>query len=373
VTGSILDSMPLRVAPSGPLAERLGSLPTDLYLARLVSGLAHIRLTLDTSGTAEAVKLAVTGRPDWQETAARTGAGVGTKVLAGSPTLSITAAADRLGDILDFLRHAADGLTWADLNVVTANAEQAARARRERQSPRTSARQLAAAPEPTPSKQPDPTGRLPLHLTLLADGAGSVEPAPAREVPAPAEHPLPGDCGSVHRSGTGQQTWYAVCWDLGPIDAERAAAAELFLFALGGAPFSPLFQTLRDDLGISYGQRSSVQRRRDGARAWLELAFPTACEAQVRATIDQIIAATDADIRWWLDRSRNVLLSSVLGALDYGSSQADALTLGRVIGSPTYSWDIAAHLVDGDVDRLLNRLPARLRTLSTARIGAYHG
>jgi hypothetical protein len=73
-----------------------------------------------------------------------------------------------------------------------------------------------------------------------------------------------------------------------------------------------------------------------------------------------------------MDRNRNVLLSSVLAALDFGSGQADALALGRVIGSPSYSWDVAAHLAGGDVRRLLDRVPVALRTLSTARVGSYH-
>lgn len=372
---SILDSMPVRVAATGPLARHLRALPADVYRSGLASGLAHVRLTLDAPGpaalVAEAVKLAVTTRPDWPAAAAHTGVGVGTKVLAGSPTLSLTVAADRLDSTLGFLRATADRLTWADLAQATTSVEQDARARQERQNPRTTARRLAAGPEPERrSEATEATGRLPVHLTLLAHVAGTVEPARVLEV-LPVEHPESVGAGAVHRSGSGKQTWYAVGWELRPVDAERAAAAELFLFALAGAPFSPLFQALRDELGISYGPRTSVQRRRGSARAWLDLAFPTAHEARVRSTIEQIFGAADDEIRRWMARSRTVLLSSVLGAFDFGSGQADALALGRVVGSPTYPWDVAAHLVDGDLSRLLDRVPTRLRMLSAARVGSY--
>jgi hypothetical protein len=380
-------------------------MPAGVYLSGLASRLAHVRLTLDACGSsgapaliAEACRLAVTTPPGWQATAARTGAGIGTKVFAGAPTLSVTVAADRLEDTLGFLCATAAGLTRADLAEATASAERAGQSRRERLSPRTTARWLAAGPEPAPDQPVDPAGRLPWHVTLLADRAGAgladtglggtglggtglggtglggtgrdgtAESAPDRGMRTAAQDL---ECpGTVSRSGTGEQTWYAACWELPPADAELAAAIELFLFALAGAPSSPLYQALRDDLGISYGPRTSVQLRRNGARAWLELAFPTAREAQARATTERILAGTD--VRHWMDRNRNVLLSSVLAALDFGSGQADALALGRVIGSPSYSWDVAAHLAGGDVRRLLDRVPVALRTLSTARVGSYH-
>ncbi|HEY1570422.1 MAG TPA: insulinase family protein [Pseudonocardiaceae bacterium] len=367
MTVTVSDSMPIRIAPTGPPAARLRGMPADVYRSGRASGLAHIRLTLDGSGAlaAEAAKLAITARPDWPATAAHTGAGIGTQVLAGTPTLSVTVADDRLADTLDFLCAQVKRLTWAELAETTARAEQAERSRRDRLSPRTTARRLATGQEPAPDR---PSGPVASHLTLLADVAGTVEPPPVHDAPAPTRPP---ECPrTTSRAGSGEQTWYAACWDLPQVDAESLAATELFLFALAGAPFSPLFLALRDDLGVSYGPRTGVQRRRTGARAWLELAFPTAREPEVRTTTERVLADTDA--RGRLDRGRAVLLSSVLAALDFGRGQADALALGRVVGSPTYAWDVAAHLAGNDIDRLLSRVPDALRTLGTARTGSYH-
>lgn len=338
---TVADSMPVRIAPTGPLRDT----PADVYLSGRTTGLAHIRLTV-TAPTAEAAKQALTTHPNWPATAARTGAGIGTKTLAGTPTLSLTVATDRLNDTLEFLCTAIQDLTWPEPTEHPTN------------NPKTTARNLATGPEPNPTAQ--------THLTVLADFKGTPEPAETHEPPAA---PSLVRQSSVARAGKGDQTWYAACWDLPEADAESTAAAELFLFALAGAPFSPLFQALRDDLGISYGPRTSVQPRRQTARAWLELTFPTAREPEVQATIERTLAT--ADVRKWMTRSRNVLLSSVLAALDFGSGQADALALGRVMGSPSYAWDVATHLATDDADELGDRIPATLSTLSTANIGTY--
>jgi hypothetical protein len=338
---TVSDSMPVRIAATGPLRDT----PADVYLSGRTSGLAHIRLTVNAP-TAEAAKQAITAHPDWPATAAHTGAGIGTKTLAGTPTLSLTVATDRLDATLDFLCAAIHDVTWPEP------------AEHPHPNPKTTARKLATGPEP------NPTGRT--HLTVLADIKGTPEPPETRETPAA---PPPERQPTVSRAGNGDQTWYAACWDLPKADAESTAAAELFLFALGGAPFSPLFQALRDDLGISYGPRTSVQPRRRNARAWLELTFPTTREPDVQATIERTLATPDA--RRWMNRSRNVLLSSVLAALDFGSGQADALALGRVVGSPTYAWDVAAQLTTNNTDELRSRVPTTLHTLSTASIGTY--
>ncbi|HKN96790.1 MAG TPA: hypothetical protein VJX10_06725, partial [Pseudonocardiaceae bacterium] len=139
MTVTVADSMPLRITPTGPVAARLRGMPADVYRSGRASGLAHVRLTLDGSGAlvAEAAKLAITAHPDWPVTAAHTGAGIGTQVLAGTPTLSVTVAADRLADTLDFLCAQVNRLTWAELAETTTTAERAERSRRQRLSPRT--------------------------------------------------------------------------------------------------------------------------------------------------------------------------------------------------------------------------------------------
>lgn len=341
---AVLNCLPQPIATAWPAAA--------VYRSGIASGLAHVRVTLASAGAAtpvaEAWKRAVVARPEWRGLAARTGGGVGTKVLAGSPALSFTVTEDRLGELLGFLDDTA--LTWADLDVTAAGRAG---------TPRLAARKLAAA-DVTGAR---PEGPLRTHVTVLADVDGTPEPLTIRE--KPAETPVPGG-GETHRAGTGDQTWYAVCWSLPPVDAGEAAAAELFLFAVAGAPFSPLYQALRDDLGITYGLRTSVQRRPGDTRAWLELAFPTAREAEVRAAIERVLGHPGAGR--WMENARNVLLSSVLAALDHGSGQADALAFGHVIGDPAHSWAVADHLGAGG---LLDRVPARLGTLATANVGSY--
>ncbi|WP_410643338.1 insulinase family protein [Amycolatopsis sp. lyj-346] len=344
---AVLDGLPVRIAAGGTART-----PADVYRSGIASGLAHVRWTLAATGAsakvAEAWKRAVVARPEWRGIAASTGAGVGTKVLAGAPALSFTVTEDRLGELLGFLDGTA--LTWADLDVADVGRAP---------DPRLAARRLAAGEDPVVRTD----GPLKTHLTVLADLDGTPEPGPIREPPAnPAE---PGRGGGTHRAGSGRQTWCAVCWDLPPVDAAQAAAAELFLFGVAGAPFAPLYQVLRDDLGISYGLRTSVQRRPGAARAWLELGFPTAREAEVRAATERVLG--HPDVRRWMENARNVLLSSVLAALDFGSGQADALAFGHVVGDPAYSWKVAGHLAD----RRPDRVPGTLRTLGTANIGSY--
>ena len=348
---AVLDCLPVRIAADGSVG-----LPADVYRSGIASGLAHVRLTLDATGAsakvAEAWKRAVVARPEWRGIAASTGAGVGTKVLAGKPALSFTVTEDRLGELLGFLGGTA--LTWADLDV--AEVERAG-------SPRLAARRLAAGEDPALRSE----GPLKTHLTVLADIDGTTEPITIHATPADTTEPRHG--GETHRSGSGRQTWYAVCWDLPPVDAEQAAAAELFLFGVAGAPFAPLYQALRDDLGISYGLRTSVQRRPGEARAWLDLGFPTAHEVEVREAIEQVLG--HHDVRQRMENARNVLLSSVLAALDFGSGQADALAFGHVVGDPAYSWKVAGHLGGTDAGRLLERVPGTLSTLENANVGSY--
>ena len=349
---AVLDCLPVRIA-----AESSARLPADVYRSGIASGLAHVRWTLDAVGAAtkvaEAWKRAVIARPEWRGIAASTGTGVGTKVLAGKPALSFTVTEGRLGELLGFLNSTA--LTWADLDVTDAGRAS---------TPRLAARRLAAGEDVRVRTE----GPLKTHLTVLADLDGTPEPATIRRGSADATEPRRG--GETHRAGSGRQTWYAVCWDLPPVDAEQAAAAELFLFGVAGAPFAPLYQALRDDLGISYGLRTSVQRRPGAARAWLELGFPTEREAEVREAAERVLR--HHDVRKWLESARNVLLSSVLAALDFGSGQADALAFGHVVGDPAYSWEVAGHLGGTDVGRLLERVPGALSTLETANVGSYH-
>jgi hypothetical protein len=326
----------------------------DVYRSGIGSGLAHVRWTLDATGAnvAEAGKRAVIARPEWRVVAASTGAGVGTKVLAGKPALSFTVTEDRLGELLGFLGGTA--LTWVDLDVAAGRPG----------SPRLAARSLAAGDEPSVRTE----GPLRTHLTVLADLDGTAAPVTIRETSADTREPRRG--GGTRRAGSGRQAWYAVCWDLPPVDAEQAAAAELFLFGVAGAPFAPLYQVLRDELGISYGLRTSVQRRPGAARAWLELSFPTEREAEVREATERVLG--HHDVLRWMENARNVLLSSVLAALDFGSGQADALAFGHVVGDPAYSWKVAGHLGGTDVGRLLDRVPVALATLETANAGSYH-
>lgn len=363
---TVSDSMPVRVAAAGPVAAHLNGRPADVYWSGRTSGLAHIRLLLDAGPSAaliaEVGRVAITGQPDWPATAEHTGAGIGTKVFAGTPTLSVTVPTDRLDATLGFLCSTMDRLTGPELARATATAEETERLRQQRRGPATIARRLATWPEQPPGPHVD---SLRPEIVVLADTPGTVEPAAPRDVPAPVHEPT----GRGSASGGGAQSWFAACWELSPVDAELAAATELFLFATAGAPFSPLFRALRDELGISYGPRTSVVRRRGGARAWLDLAFPTAHEERVLATTDRILGSDDVD--GWMDRARAVLVSSVLAALDVGSGQADALALGRAVGSPTYCWDVAAQLADGDLDLLVGRVPAAVRTLRTASTGSY--
>ncbi|WP_328614044.1 insulinase family protein [Amycolatopsis sp. NBC_00355] len=349
---AVLECLPVRIAAGGSTR-----LPADVYRSGIASGLAHVRWTLATTGAsakvAEAWKRAVAARPEWRGVAASTGAGVGTKVLAGQPALSFTVTEDRLGELLGFLGGTA--LTWADLDVADAGRTA---------DPRLAARRLAAGEDLFVR----PEGPLETHLTILADLDGPAEPATSREPPADLTSPR--RAGETHRAGSGRQTWYAVYWDLPPLDPEQAAAAELFLFGVAGAPFAPLYQALRDDLGISYGLRTSVQRRPGQARAWLELSFPTDREAEVREATERVLG--HHDVGKWLENARNVLLSSVLAALDFGSGQADALAFGHVVGDPAYSWKVAHHLGGTDLVRLLNGVPGPLTTLGSANIGSYH-
>ncbi|MGW4523831.1 insulinase family protein [Amycolatopsis sp. NPDC004378] len=343
---AVLDCLPERIATGWP---------ADVYRSGIASGLAHVRWTLDATGAsakvAEAWKRALVARPGWRGTAANTGAGVGTKVLAGRPALSFTVTEDRLDELLGFLGGTA--LTWADLDVAGTGPAG---------SPRLAARRLAVGEDPCVRAD----GPLGTHLTVLADLDGTPEPLAVREPPATTARPRRG--GETHQDGTGGQAWYAVCWDLPPVDAEQAAAAELFLFGVAGAPFAPLYQALRDDLGISYGLRTSVQCRPGATRAWLELGFPTERAAEVREAIERVLGHDD--VPRWMENARNVLLSSVLAALDFGSGQADALAFGHAVGDPAHSWQVAGHL--GGTGRLFDRVPAALGTLATANIGSYH-
>lgn len=313
---------------------------------------------------AEALRQAVEANVEWAALARDTGVALRPRVLAGQATLSFTSQTAHTVAAVEKLASLIAGLTWQDLAMVTSRAVAAITGRSARVSPRHVARRLCTTPVGDGREEVDGVRDEGLHASfvvlLSAAHRTQCEPSDSPELPV---EDLRLSTRLTHRpkiEGSGRQAWIAWTSELPqrliatPRRAHSLAAAQLAFFTIAGSPASPVFRTLRDELGISYGPRSDVQvLGRTAARGWIEISVPSdhvdLVNDCVQTEFQRVVSRPTAD----LVSSAPVLRTSLRAVLDAPSGQADAIVAGLTVHDPWHAWRMAEALDRPDALRSL--------------------
>jgi hypothetical protein len=303
------------------------------------------------------------------------------RLVGGHPGVSLTGPRRLAGPVLELLAGVASSAAAAEKvaerAVLAERSVLVDQARAARSTPRQRARELCRD-EPTSHIEAGALSGLLADLrfetTVLcqvesfAGAGGHFVDLPVGSAP---QDGLRG--GSQHGgSADSRQSWLAFGWDVHTESLAVAAAVQLFLFAIAGSPASWLYRQLRDRLGLSYGSRTNVQHRGPNRlRCWLELNVPVGSETIARELVGEALRL-EADLltRAGAESSR-ALITAALGSLDTPTGQADAISLGRRLGSWRYSWELVDELAELTGAELPALVPAALRDPAAATIGCY--
>ncbi len=368
------------------LAERAGQLHPGAWVTSLGTPLVHLRLlagradgSLPDNPRAVAELLRLRIGAAFAAAGADLSDGVTTRArqVGGHPAVTLTGVAGALGPVLDVLLAMADAGVVTELDAMAGQAVLLDEARETRSTPRLRARELCRVPSDSPAD----TAQLINEIrdarfeTTLVIESGSSGPSAGGFVDEPVPStPRERLQGGWHYAGASEsaQSWCAYGWDLQVSSLREAAAAQLFLFSLAGTSSSWLYRRLRDELGLSYGPRTNIQPLGPGwIRCWLELNVPRQKEAIAHDLVQQALHLDDNELIAACNQSSKALVTAHLRTLDDAAGQADAICLGRRIGSWRHSWDLVDVLAQLSGPDIAAATPTALRHPGKATVGVY--
>lgn len=392
--------MTVTVAPEPPIAVSAGALSDRVgsnsrvgrttlrhYHARLDSRLSHLRCVIGASS--DGLQSTSTGLlaatlhqiflddADWTAMMFRSGIAMRPRVIGGLPVVSLSCLREQTPDVVAHLQSVLDHTDWVSMAQASPEAAAHLWTRHARMTPRSSARALCvvSSSHTTPARNvaapPSPAETEPrFEVSALtcsdADEVAVADPAPDR-MACPAMEPL---AYGSRSAGDGDQSWLAWAWDISTPTARSVAAAQLYLFAAAGAPFSPLFRLMRDQLGISYGARTSVQQcTATSSRGWIEVSVPREHEGTASELLQRALDGVAQDLNAHFCSSAPAFRTAVLSTLDSPGGAADAVVVGNSLGDPSMIWRTAMTL--DDPVGLAESVPPALTDASLASTGTY--